>query len=325
MHISYSRFSTYLGCPYCHYLAYVEGWTKKKTERPLFFGSDFHKLLEYRIHPDKIDEIKEQIRDTYYSLTGEQQADLGGDYLEDLFTIFDDYQDVWKDAPLPTMTEQEFNIPIAKYKGEDIIFKGIIDELYFNPDESISVGEHKTFSKMPNKDFLVMNTQKSLYAKAVEILYGELPKTIRWDYIRSKPADYPVWLEKSNRFSTSASQNITPYSWRRACQERGITDEETLNSGDKYSQNIPNFFFRTEMDYIPEMIDDIWDGFVYTVKDIVIRGTKNKTKNVSQGCSWCGYRDICHAELTGGNVEAILEHDFKRRDDCECSQQKETN
>ena len=153
----------------------------------------------------------------------------------------------------------------------------------------------------------LMNTQKSLYAKAVEILFGKLPKTIRWDYIRSKPADQPIWLEKSQRFSTATSQNITPYSWERACKEHGITDEDIIATGGKYSQNIPNFFFRTEMDYIPEMIDDVWDGFKYTCKDIVLHGKKNKTKNITYGCSWCGYRDICHAELTGGNVEAILE------------------
>lgn len=317
MHISYSRFSTYLGCPYCHYLAYEEGWTKKKTERPLYFGSDFHRLLENRIYPDKIAETKQEITDQYYGLNGDQQAELGEDYLEGLFSIFDDYCQVWKDAPLPDVTEQEFNIPIAIYKGEDITFKGIIDELYFYPDgdkNGISVGEHKTFSKMPAKDFLVMNTQKSLYAKAVEIIYGKLPKTIRWDYIRSKPADYPIWLEKSQRFSTATSQNITPYSWRRACEEHGITDEDIIATGERYSQNIPNFFFRTEMDYIPEMIDDVWDGFKYTCKDIVLHGKKNKTKNITYGCSWCGYRDICHAELTGGNVEAILEHDFERKE-----------
>ena len=159
-----------------------------------------------------------------------------------------------------------------------------------------------------------MNTQKSLYAKAVEMLNGELPKTIMWDYIHSKPADYPIWLEKSGRFSSATSQKITPYSWKRACIERGITDEKVIAEGNKYSQNIANFFFRTEMDYIPEMVENVWQGFLYTCKDIVRNGKKNKTKNISQGCSWCEFRDICHAELTGGNVEAILEHDFERKE-----------
>ena len=122
-------------------------------------------------------------------------------------------------------------------------------------------------------------------------------------------------LEKSQRFSQSKnSQKITPYSWRRACAEKNITDEAVLAQANDYSQNIVNYFFRTEMDYIPEMVEDVWQGFVYTCKDIVKHGKENRTKNIGQGCSWCSFRDICHAELTGGNVEAILEHDFERKE-----------
>ena len=48
MYISYSRVQSYLGCPYSHYLRYVRRLSKKKPERPLYFGTDFHKLLELR-------------------------------------------------------------------------------------------------------------------------------------------------------------------------------------------------------------------------------------------------------------------------------------
>lgn len=311
MNISYSRFSTYLSCPYKHYLAYEEEWIKNKTDRPLYFGSDFHKLLEFRNQPDKITEIKQEITDQYYTLSGDQQSELNskGEYLEELFSIFDDYCEVWKDTPLPDKTELEFLIPLGKYKGEPIMFHGFIDEIY-ERDDGITIGEHKTFSKMPANDFMVMNTQKSLYAKAVKFLYKQYPKTILWDYTRSTAASYPVWLEKSNRFSTASSNQITLFSYKRACAEHGIecTDAE------KYENNTANFFFRTEMDYIPEMIEDVWQGFKYTCKDIVTHGKKNRTKNITYNCSWCQYRDICHAELTGGNVDAILEHDFKRRE-----------
>lgn len=320
MNISYSRFSTYLSCPYKHYLAYEEEWVKNKTERPLYFGSDFHKLLEYRNQPDKIETVKQEITDQYYDLTGEQQSDLGENYLEDLFCIFEDYCDVWKDAPLPDETELEFSLPIGKYKGEPILFHGFIDELYHCPD-GIMVGEHKTFSKMPAKDFLVMNTQKSLYAKAVQMMHGDYPKSILWDYVHSQAASYPIWLEKSNRFSTASTQKVTPYSYKRACAEHGIE----CTDADKYNENIVNFFFRTEMDYIPEMIEDVWQGFKYTCKDIVMHGKKNKTKNITYNCSWCQYRDICHAELTGGNVDTILEHDFKRRERDGDSESQETD
>lgn len=309
MHISYSRFNSYLSCPRKHYLTYYENLVKKKKDRPLYFGSDFHKLLEYRTKPEKLPAIKQEITDKFYSLSGDQQSELGNDYPETLFNIFEDYCKVWKDAPLPSVTELEFNIKMGTYKGEPVIFKGFIDELYIR-DSGIIVGEHKTFNKMPQKDFLVMNTQKSLYAVAVKKLYGEYPTNIMWDYIHSQAASSPVWLEKSNKFSTAASTKITPYSYERACVERGIEPVDA----EKYQPNLTNFFFRTEMDYIPEMIQGVWDGFKYTCKDIVRHGKENKTMNLTYNCGWCQFRDICHAELTGGCVEEIVERDFERKE-----------
>lgn len=310
MNLSYSRFTTYLSCPYKHFLAYEEGWQRKIKDRPLYFGTDFHRLLEVRGQQDKIDEVMQEITDQFYDLPSDQQTALGNDYPTDIYSIFLDYCETWKDAPLPSKTELEFMIPLGKYKGEPIYFHGFIDEIY-ERDDGITIGEHKTFSKMPAKDFLVMNTQKSLYAVAVKKMYGEFPKTILWDYIHSQPASYPIWLEKSQKFSTAATNKVTPYSYKRACEERGIecTDSE------KYQGNIVNFFFRTEMDYTPEMIQGVWQGFKYTCKDIVQHGKENETKNLTYNCSWCQYRDICHAELTGGNVDAILEKDYERRSD----------
>jgi hypothetical protein len=324
MHISYSRVNTYLSCPYKHYLCYEEGIVKKKKDRPLYFGTDFHKLLEYRNKSDdEKSKAMQEIIDTYYSLPADQQSDLGADYPETLFTIFNDYCDVWKDAPLPNETEVEFNIKMGNFKGEPIYFKGFIDELYFN-DDGITVGEHKTFTKMPNKDFLVMNTQKSLYAVAVKKMYGKFPETIMWDYIHSQAASYPVWLDKSNKFSTAANNKITPASYKRACKERGIEPKE--EDIEKYANNISNFFFRTEMDYIPEMIKNVWEGFKYTSKDIVQHGKLNKTKNLTYNCGWCQYRDICHAELTASPVEEIIERDFMVKEEVnECIEQSETD
>lgn len=312
MNISYSRVQCYLRCPFQHYMSYIEGWKSKKPCRPLSFGSDFHKLLEHRGQGD-IEKVFSEISEKYYELPSSWQSDLGEDYLDDLRVIFSDYQDVYKHAPIPTKTELEFNIPIGKYKGEPVIFKGFVDELYESED-GVKVGEHKTFTRVPATDFLVMNTQKNLYAKAVQILTGKYPKTIIWDWISSHPASEPVWLEKSQRFSAATSTKITPYSWARACKSHGITDNKVLTQGEQYQTNITNFFFRMELDYIPDAVELVWDSFMYTLKDVVKHGIENKSKNLTQDCSWCAYRDICHAQLTGSAdiVPDILERDFEK-------------
>lgn len=316
MNISHSRVSSYLSCPYQHYLRYVECLTSNKPSRPLSFGSDFHKLLELRNRPKELAEAKQNITRAYYDLKPQFQEELGEDYIWDLSNIFNDYLDIYKDCPQPHVTEREFRIPMGNYQGETVYFKGFIDELYLYKSKStgkktIKIGEHKTFSRKPDQALLVMNTQKCLYAKACEFMYGVMPETVIWDYIKSTPADEPIWLEKSQKFSGAKSNKITPYSWRRACDKRGITDEAIIAEGHKFSCNIPEFFFRYEVDFIPVMVEDIWEGFKFTAQQIVKNGHKNKAKHVSPNCSWCSYQSICYAELTGGDREYTISKEFE--------------
>ena len=287
---------------------------KKKPERPLYFGTDFHKLLELRNDPAALKEAKQNIKDTFYALPPSYQSDLGDNYVQDLFTIFKDYRQVYRDVRQPQVTEKEFEFEVGKVKDEPIVFVGKIDELYLLKHQgvkSIIVGEHKTFSNKPSMDFLVMNPQKCLYAKAAYFLKGILPDKVKWDYIKSVPASEPIWLDKTKRFSEAASTKITPMSWRRACKERNILDPDILAKGDRYASNISEFFFQVELDIDPAMVETIWDGYMYTAKQIVRFGESNKTKNVTRDCSWCSYRDICYSEMTGGDTEYIIARDFE--------------
>lgn len=315
MNISYSRVASYMSCPYAHFLGYELGVKAAKPIKPLYFGSDFHRLLELRGDKKALKEARQEIEETYYALRPSWQTELGQDYIEGLFSIFSDYCEVYKEAPLPTITEREFEIPMFEHRGEPYFFKGKIDELYLRKRKStgkryIKVGEHKTFNRRPDNNTLVMNVQKNLYAKAVQFLYHILPSSVIWDYIHSTPALEPIWLEKSKRFSMSKSGLITPFSWLRACEAHGVTDRATLARAEEFRGNIPSFFFRVEQDYNPRMVESTWQGFVFQAQLIARYGAKNRTKNMTRNCAFCSYRDICYTELTGGNMQYLFERNY---------------
>ena len=311
MKVSNSRVSCYSFCPCKHYFGYVLRLKRKKPCRPLTFGSDFHTLLEFRSDSDKLKEALTKIDETYYDMPPIFQGELGDTYLDDLKVIFQDYGRVWKKSEKPIETEHEFLVKIGTIKGEPVYFHGIIDEVY----EGLVMGEHKTFSRQPDMGILAMNMQVCLYAKAWELETGHKFQRVRWDYIKSTPAEQPIWLEKSQRFSEATSQKITPYSWKRACVERGITDEEIINKADNYQQNVSNFFFRCDMEILPIMVDTLWDSFKDIVRDIASRGNTNKTKHISRDCSWCDFRPLCYAEFTGADVNYIIDTDFTIKDE----------
>jgi hypothetical protein len=302
--ISYSRLSSYLSCPQKHYFSYIESLRPKGVVRPLSFGSDFHKLLQYRHNPIALSKVRQEIRNAYEELT--QKEALGETYLSDLDEIFSDYLELYSDEEKPIEAEHEFLILIGKYKGEPIYFHGIIDEIYADA----SLGEHKTFSYPPDSNILAMNMQTTLYAKAYEIETGKKPPRIRWDYIKSKPAERPVWLSTSNRFSDAKSSKITPYSWRRACEEQGIEEDDVIDKAERFKDNLNNFFFRKTVEIVPAMVDSVWNDFKSTAKDLVIRGATNKVKNITKDCSWCNYRPICYAEFTGADADYVKKTDY---------------
>jgi len=305
--VSNSRVGSYLSCPCKHYFGYVMGLRSKKPARPLSFGGDFHKLLEHRSDKAALKEAVSTIRTTYNKAPLSTQTELGETYLDDLKVVFQDYQKVYKNAQLPVETEHEFLVPMGEFKGKPIYFHGIIDEIY----DGLLLGEHKTFNQRPDMSILAMNMQVCLYAKAWEIETGEKLQRVRWDYIKSVQAKYPIWLEKSSRFSEAANEGITQYSWERACKARGITLGEIIHKGTNYAQNISNFFFRCDMDIVPNMVDTVWDDFTATVMDLFTRGDTNKVKNISKDCSWCGYRPICYAEFTGADTAYIIKKDYE--------------
>lgn len=316
MEISYSRESAYLRCPFSHYLSYVRKLTPKKPVRPLYFGSDFHKLLELRGDRKGLNRAIKEMRETYYDMPPKFQEELGENYIEDLKTIFIDYNKVYKNNPLPDVTEQAFEIKLGTFKGESVNFVGVIDGIYHIDGKTI-IEEHKTFNRKPDLNTLTMNTQKCLYAKAIEKLCGKLPDHVLWDYIKSTPAKEPVWLEKSQRLSMAKSDYITPFSWERACKKHSV-DEKLLKQGqDFYKDNTQNFFFRIYLDYTPEMVNRVWRDFVNVAKDICKRGETNRTMNITKDCSWCSFQPICYSILTGGNTAYIVETDYKLKEERE--------
>ena len=86
--------------------------------------------------------------------------------------------------------------------------------------------------------------------------------------------------------------------------------EEIASNCSEVFHQFNNFFFRYPLDLPPRMVDDVYDGFVYTAKMIAKYGSKNKVKNLTRDCSWCSYRDICYAEMTGGDVEYTIEKNY---------------
>lgn len=319
MHVSYSRLDKYALCPEAHYRAYIERITPNKPIRPLWFGGNFHTLLEHRNNPQQLKKARREIVAQFKELSPAGVEELGDDYIDALRTIFQDYNRVWAGTEQPVITEHPFLIKLGRFRGEPVHLKGVIDEIY--SDEGYeTLGEHKTFKGAPpDRAAMVMNMQTGIYAKARQLEIGRLPTHVQWDYIKSVPAKYPIWLEKSKRFSTAKNQQITPFSFERACKKQelatGMSMADQLPLAHAYDANISNFFFRYPVEVIRERVERVWSDTLDLARECITRGETNRRQYMGRHCSWCSYRPLCYAECTGADIDYIIKHDFKEKED----------
>lgn len=314
--VSQSRIGTWKRCGYCHYLKYVLRIRKKGKVRPLYFGSDFHYLLEHYDHPKDLTNVKKafsKIKKAYDKLSAKELTDIGGNYLNELQTIFKDYKYVY--LPLETDTrELDFEIELRK----DVLIRGKIDAIV-ETDNNIIIVEHKTFNKKPNSIVFDMNSQALIYAKVVRLLgYPSKPIKILWDYIHSKPAEEPPIVD--GKLKLNKSSKIIPQSFRRAAMKVGWDKKEARNKSLEYLGNMENFFFRKEVMVFDSAIDSFWEDTMQDIKMIYKFGETCKSKNITRDCSWCDYQPICVLELNGGDVKGLIESQYEiKEEDNECS------
>ena len=320
--VSQSRIGTWKRCFFCHYLKYILRIRKKGKVRPLYFGSDFHKLMEHYDNAKDLTNVKKafsEIKKKYNNLSAQELTDIGGNYLNELQTIFKDYKYLY--LPFDTdKRELEFNIELRK----DVIIRGKIDAVIEKENEIIIV-EHKTFNRKPNSIVFDMNSQALIYAKVVRLLgYPSKPIKILWDYIHSKPADEPPIID--GKLKLNKSSKIIPQSFMRAARSAGWDEMEARNKSLEYSSNIENFFFRKEVMVFDSAIESFWKDTISDIKRIYKFGETCKSRNITRDCSWCDYHPICVLELNGGDVHGLInsQYEIKEEDD-ECIETSETD
>jgi RecB family exonuclease len=179
MHLSYSRISTYMACPYRYYLQYVVGYRP-----PLFaaasFGSSLHLALQgfHSLGPpaprlDQLLAIYVQRWKPYGYRSREEEARYFEEglqilhvyYLRNLFG----YRPAW-------MVEKRFSVSIG---GNE--FVGIVDRVDGEPGQ-YQVVDYKTSLREKTLDSL----QLPLYAISLGKMFGTMPEGLSYYFLREQ-------------------------------------------------------------------------------------------------------------------------------------------
>jgi len=276
------------------------------------FGGIVHEVVEAQAEGKKWRKVLKEYEKNLGPMF-RKEREMYGNILADIGFIMEDYFDYWEGTLKPIehkgrASEHEFRIEL----GEGLWFTGKIDMIAKSKKMKWLI-EHKTFSRMPSESDRWRSVQAAVYFRALEEMGFPSIDGILWDYISSKPCNVPGELTATGRISQARIDTLPTRvrAWieqeghKKADFKKMLTDAET---------NRKNRFIRLYSPIKPRIVDNIWDDFVDTAKEIQDNFGKKKDQNIGFQCNSCDYRELCKAEATGSDIEWLMKRDYQSED-----------
>ena len=324
-YFSISQISCFRGCKQKWAFSYKEGLKSKAPQRPLYMGTTIHKLLEIRANGgDWKEHLLSVVQPEFESMPMDYQSILGEDFVSCCYQIMEQYDWLYKDEGIKYLAT-EIKID-AKIKGAKR-FVGVVDAIVEINGEQY-VMEHKSFktNKM-SLDQTWINSQTCLYIKVLNE-QGWNIKGVVWDMIKTSAPKPPRVLKNGSYGKQYQDQTILSFVWA------GVSPEDIPKDiYEDIKDNHKGFLDRYITPVLPSVVTAVWNDFISSVEDI--SRNKHTQKNLGRDCDWCAFKDLCQAQLTGGDAEYIkqlyyttpeqrdkaLMEEFKKTEEC-CSCQK---
>lgn len=316
INISQSKVKVYRQCRRMYHNKFVLMLQKKKKKRPFMFGGIVHEIAEARFERKDWEEVLNKIELDNKKLF-RKEIEMYGNIIEDIRDIMTDYFEYWENHPTDAVrpikhdgrrSEHEFRIEL----DDGLWFTGRIDAVV-KAKGMRWLMEHKTFSRMPSEDERWRSVQAAVYFRALEEMGFKTIDGVLWDYVSSKPCNVPGQLTSTGRISQARLDSL-PSRIERWIEEEGHKRKEFRKLIEDAEANRRNRFIRIYSPVKPRVVDNIWNDFVDTAKEMADFHGKKKDQNIGRHCSWCDYQPLCKAEVTGSDVDWIIDREYQKED-----------
>lgn len=302
--VSNSKISTWRRCHRAFYYKYVEHLRPKKKAAALQRGSIIHECIEAYDSGRSWRKVLEPFSKEFYENTFSEEILEIGDIPAMVEELMENYQAIYDDDGLEYIgSEVHFEFPLIP---EKVMIEGYLDAIVVDEEGRTWVKETKTYAKGPDHDFLVMNTQSSLYLWAMTQL-GYKSSGTMWDIVRAKQPSAPQWL-KSGQLSQRAIDS-TPYTVKKWLVAQGLSPDDYPDLMSKVS--FDNYFTRTLVRVNSTIAGEVMDDFRSSAIQILEHGGEYKDRNLGKNCAWCEYKALCQTELQGLDTDFIRKRQYE--------------
>lgn len=313
--VSHTKIQTWRRCRRAYHYQYNERIRKKSKGRPLTFGIIVHEMIEayaYGKSPWKVL--------THYSAVQgklfREEIEEYGNIIEDIEWIMTEYFNKYQDDSLQYVTvkkkkaEIDFEVEIA----DDVIFNGIIDGVVTNADDGTTwIMEHKSVSTMPDERTEWKNNQAFIYDTVLERMNAPVIDGIVFDYILSKPPTYPSFTQ-TGKIARIDSIATLPQTFKDFLYVNNLDETEYREVLQRLNKKTNDYFQRKYVPIKKHIRDIVITDMVTTAREIAERGKIDSTMNIDKHCTWCNYRLICTARMSGGDEDFVRERYYAKEE-----------
>lgn len=205
---------------------------------------------------------------------------------------------------------------IRSMADANVRVNGIIDLVVRDLDRGvIQMWDHKSTKRPPRADSHLLDLQLVLYAAMLHEQNEIEADELVWNYIRTVEPTKPEPM-KNGKLSKARNIDTDYHTYLAAIVEHGLLPDD-------YADVLTRLAGREETTYFPRHAlpfntageEVIIGDFIRTAYDIQMATTDadyNPVRNIGRSCSWCDYKKICTAVVTGGDITEVIERNFER-------------
>jgi hypothetical protein len=320
---THSMLKTYRNCPKQAQYKYAQRLKPKRQGAALKRGVWMHELLEIKHNGGDWREHHRRLSAKFYDLFDEER-EFYGDLPKIILRMMESYE--WHYAH-DDLIIHETEVTLEAVMPDGRVGRGKVDAIAETHD-GIYLVDHKTHGRLPTLGFRLLDAQKAFYIWLA--WKNKIPvKGFIWNYVKWKlPATPRLVYQNTNSPRLSKTLGETDYltytaalkQFREENPRFKITKEhveyQRMLKSVQYDPQNPvltsPFFERRTLPGDIDMVKQIMREALHTSGKMHEYDftAPNVERVPGNQCDWCDYKDLCQAELMGGNTTLIRRNMF---------------
>lgn len=312
MRVSNSRLKTFRRCPNQYRYKYIMGLRPRKRKDHLERGTWIHDLL--MVHYDGEDWRARhlELKRKFSNLFEEEREELG-DLPTECGRIMRSYLRTYGQTDKRYITvDSELDEIVTLPNG--VRLHMVVDLIVWDTHlKGLWIWDHKTRKSFEELDNITLDPQGTLYYDGLTVMGYEGILGFMANEIRTKAPAIPDVLVAGG---LSKRKNIDTDVWTymREIKRRGLDPRDYADILESIAvRQKDRFFRRVAIPKDPTTVSTLRREALQTIKIIELSERKKYfPRTYDKSCAWgCDYRDLCIAELRGGDIKPMIRQNFK--------------